>query len=130
MSSLKASGFKPLTPLTPAALDLRTGIFCCIFNGLLKSSKSSWILALELRLKQKPQRFCGVQDHLLSPAVILPLQGSGYSPALTLGDTHSDQRATSFLTKINQPKSRVATHPARNAVATLTTPQAMEMRYG
>ena len=75
MSSLKASGFKPLTPLTPAALDLRTGIFCCIFNGLLKSSKSSWILALELRLKQKTQRFCGVQDHLLSPAVILPLTG-------------------------------------------------------
>ena len=59
-----------------------------------------------------------------------PYRGSGYSPALTPGGTHSSHRATSFPTKINQPKSRVATHPARNAVATLTTPQAMEMRYG
>jgi|SaaInlStandDraft_7_1057024.scaffolds.fasta_scaffold57905_2 hypothetical protein len=116
MCSQKSSGFKPLTPLTPAALDLRTGIFCCIFNGLLKSSKSSWILALELRLKQKTLRFCGVQDHLLSPAVILPLQGSGYSPALTLGEpTHQ-----SF-----QSKTQTVMHPCA-----IATPKAMEKHHG
>ena len=75
MSSLQTSGFKGLTPLTPAALDLRNSIFPIIFKGLLKSSKSSWILALELRFKQKVEHFCGVQAHSLSPAVILPLTG-------------------------------------------------------
>ena len=75
MNSLKTSGFKLLSPLTPADLDLRVSILLFIFNGLLKSSKSSWILALELRLKQKTQYFCGVQVHLLSPAVTLPLTG-------------------------------------------------------
>jgi len=75
MNSLKTSGLKGLSPLTPAALDLRIGIFPSVFNGLLKSTKSSWILALDLRVKQKNQHFCGVQAHPLSPAVTLPLQG-------------------------------------------------------
>jgi hypothetical protein len=77
MNRQNRSGFKDLNPLSPAALDLRTGIFSCVFRGLLKSSKSSWILALDLRLKQKTQCFCDVQVHLLSPAVLLPLQGIG-----------------------------------------------------
>jgi hypothetical protein len=85
MNRLKTSGFKGLSPLTPALLDLRTGILPSDFNGLLKSSKSSWILALELRLKQKVQHFCGVQDHSLSPAVLLPLTGvSGSDQRLRL----------------------------------------------
>ena len=85
MNRLKSSGFKGLNPLTPAVLDLRIGIYTSVFNGLLKSSKSSWILALELRLKQKNQHFCGVQDHFLSPAVLLPLTGvSGSDQRLRL----------------------------------------------
>ncbi len=75
MSSLHRSGFKVLNPLTPALLDLRNGVFALFINGLLKSSKSSWSLALELRVKQKIQVFCGFAVHLLSPAVLLPLQG-------------------------------------------------------
>ena len=55
-----------------------------------------------------------------------PYRGSGFSPALTLGDTHLCQRHH----QSTQSKSRVATHPAKNAVATLTTPQAKEKRYG
>lgn len=85
MSSLQTSGFKGLTPLTPAALDLRNSIFPIIFKGLLKSSKSSWILVLELRFKQKVQHFCDVQAHPLSPAVLLPLTGvSGSDQRLRL----------------------------------------------
>lgn len=75
MNSPHRSGFKTLNPLTPAPLDLRNGVFSCFINGLLKSSKSSWSLALELRVKQKFQVFCGFSVHLLSPAVLLPLQG-------------------------------------------------------
>lgn len=75
MNSLHRSGFKVLNPLTPAPLDLKIGIFTCFINELLKSSKSSLSLALELRVKQKFQGFCGFPVHLLSPAVLLPLQG-------------------------------------------------------
>ena len=75
MNSLHRSGFKVLNPLNPAPLDLINGVFSCFINGLLKSSKSSWSLALELRVKQKSQGFCGFSVHLLSPAVLLPLQG-------------------------------------------------------
>jgi len=127
MNRLKSSGFKGLNPLTPAALDLRIGIYPSVFNGLLKSSKSSWILALELRLKQKNQHFCGVQDHLLSPAVLLPLTGvSGSDQRLRLvrpSLCHRHQQSTN-------PKNRVAMHPTKNVIATLTTPQPKEKRYG
>ena len=127
MNRLKISGVKGLSPLTPAVLDLRIGIFTSVFKGLLKSSKSSWILALELRLKQKVQHFCGVQDHSLSPAVLLPLTGvSGSDQRLRLVTPslcHRHHQST-------QPKNRVAMHPARNVIATLTTPQPKEKRYG
>ncbi len=120
MNSLKTSGFKPLSPLTPADLDLRMIILFCIFNGLLKSSKSSWILALELRLKQKVQHFCGVQGHLLSPAVILPLPGvvGSHQRLRLVTPTHQ-----SFKSKI-----RVVMHPC--ALTTLTIPKAMENQHG
>ncbi len=127
MNRFKRSGFKVLNPLTPAALDLRIGVLPFVFSTLLKSSKSSWILALELRVKKKLQRFCGVQDHSLSPAVLLPLTGvSGSDQRLRLV-TPSWPMSSAPTTN---PKNRVAKHPARNVIATLTTPQPKEKRYG
>ena len=127
MNRLKISGVKGLSPLTPAVLDLRIGIFTSVFKELLKSSKSSWILALELRVKKKLQRFCGVQDHSLSPAVLLPLTGvSGSDQRLRLV-TPSWPMSSAPTTN---PKNRVAMHPTKNAIATLTTTQLKEKRYG
>lgn len=127
MNRLKCSGFKVLSPLTPAVLDLRIGVFIFNYNELLKSTNSSWILAPELRLKKKRQRFCGVQDHSLSPAVLLPLTGvSGSDQRLRLA---TPSWPMSSAPKTN-PKNRVAMHPTKNVIATLTTPQPKEKRYG
>ncbi len=128
MNSLKTSGLKGLSPLTPAALDLRDGVFPSVFKGLLKSTRSSWTLALELRVKKKLQHSCGVQDHSLSPAVLLPLTGvSGSGQRLRLA---TPSWPMSSAPTINQPQNRVAMHPTKNVIATLTTPQAKEKRYG
>ena len=96
-------------------------------NALTPISVSSWKPRLETWkpcLRLLSARVTG--ENSVSSLYPTPYRGSGYSPALTLGDPHQCH----WHHFSSQSKNLVAMHPAKNVIATLTTQQAKERRYG
>ena len=90
-----------------------------LFNRIVQLN--SWIVAETpyfLRVTEVSQLFS------LSPT-LTGVSGSGHRLRLATPSWPMSSAPT-----INQPQNRVAMHPTKNVIATLTTPQPKEKRYG
>ena len=108
-------------------LDSRWTLILSNISGLCMVSESNWILDLDSWILAVPPYFLRCSASILESSLCPTPNGVvGIHQRLRL------VRPTSAIGTIKQSssKNRVAMHPTKNVIATLTTPQPKEKRYG
>jgi len=107
-------------------LDSSWTLILCKFNGLSMVSESSWILELDSWILAVPPYFLRCSASILESSLSPTPNG-----VVGIHQRFRLVRPTSAIGTINQQSpNRVAMHPTKNVIATLTTQQPKEKRYG
>lgn len=107
-------------------LDSSWTLILSKFSGLSMVSESNWILDLDSWILAVPPYFLRCSASILESSLSPTPNG-----VVGIHQRFRLVRPTSAIGTINQQSpNRVAMHPTKNAIATLTTTQPMEKRYG
>ena len=107
-------------------LDSSWTLILSKFSGLSMVSESNWILDLDSWILAVPPYFLRCSASILESSLSPTPNG-----VVGIHQRFRLVRPTSAIgTNNQQSPNRVAMHPTKNVIATLTTPQAMEKRYG
>jgi hypothetical protein len=107
-------------------LDSSWTLILSKFSGLSMVSESNWILDLDSWILAVPPYFLRCSASILESSLSPTPNG-----VVGIHQRFRLVRPTSAIGTINQQSpNRVVTHPTKNVIATLTTTQPKEKRYG